>query len=83
MVVTNSIYIPLKVISKFNNEFRNKLSNKKENCEFIHPFKENDIIFSCGWYTSNKEYQYSRLKSSLQNIKLIYLIYDLVLVKKV
>ena len=82
MVVTNSIYIPLKVISKFNNEFRNRLSNKKENCEFIHPFKENDIIFSCGWYTSNKEYQYSRLKSSLQNIKLIYLVYDLVLVKK-
>ena len=29
MVVTNSIYIPLKVISKFNNEFRNRLSNKK------------------------------------------------------
>ena len=82
IIITNLIYIPLKIISKFNNGFRNRLSNKKESCEFIHPFKENDIIFSCGWHTSNKEYQYSRLKSSLGNIKLIYLIYDLMLVKK-
>ena len=82
ILITNSIYIPLKVISKFRNEVRNKLFYKKENYEFVHPFKENDIIFSCGWYTSNKEYQYSRLKSSLGNIKLIYLVYDLVLVKK-
>ena len=82
ILITNSIYIPLKVISKFRNKVRNKSFYKKENYEFIHPFKENDIIFSCGWYTSNKEYQYSRLKSSLGNIKLIYLVYDLVLVKK-
>ena len=58
ILITNSIYIPLKVISKFRNEVRNKLFYKKENYEFVHPFKENDIIFSCGWYTSNKEYQY-------------------------
>ena len=82
ILIMNTIYIPLKVISKLRNEVRNKLFYKKENYEFIHPFKENDIIFSCGWHTSNKEYQYSRLKSSLVNIKIIYLIYDLMLVKK-
>ncbi len=82
MIITNLIYIPLKIISKIYNGFRNRLSNKKENCEFIYPFKEDDIIFSCGWYTSNKEYQYSRIKSLLGNIKLIYLIYDLTIVKK-
>ncbi|WP_369715823.1 glycosyltransferase [Leptotrichia sp. HSP-536] len=82
IIIINLIYIPLKIISKFNNGFRNKLINKKDNYEFTHPFKEGDIIFSCGWYTSNKEYQYSRLKSLLGNIKLIYLIYDLITVKK-
>jgi len=82
IIITNLIYIPLKIISKFNNGFRNKLINKKDNYEFTHPFKEGDIIFSCGWYTSNKEHQYSRLKSALRNIKLIYLVYDLMLVKK-
>ena len=82
VIITNLIYIPLKIISKFSNEFRTKVIHRKEKYEFVHPFEKDDIIFSCGWLTSNKEYQYSRLKASLRNIKLIYLVYDLVLVKK-
>lgn len=51
------------------------------NKDFTYPFGENDIIFSCGWYTSNKEHLFSKLKSLTHNISLVYLVYDIIPIK--
>lgn len=80
---TAIIYKPLQMYSRIcASNKRTKVSGTLVEEKFKYPFKEGDIVFSCGWYTSNKEYQYSKVKSELRNILLIYMVYDLMLVKK-
>lgn len=50
--------------------------------KFSYPFSEKDTIFSCGFFGSNKEEQFSELKAKMRSIKIGYLIYDLFYVKK-
>ena len=47
-----------------------------------HPYRDGDIVYSCGWLGTNKEQFFSRIKTQLQNFRLVYTIYDLVLVKE-
>lgn len=47
---------------------------------FQYPYKEGDIILSAGWYGTDKEEVFSKIKGQLHGLKLVYLIYDLVLV---
>ena len=46
---------------------------------FSYPYGENDIVFSCGWYTSGKESAFSRVKYELRHFTLVYLVYDIIL----
>ncbi len=47
-----------------------------------HPFQEGDTVFSCGWMHSGKEEAFELVKQKLQNIALIYLIYDVILLRE-
>lgn len=49
--------------------------------KLLHPYAEDDVIFSCGWLGSKKEDNFSQLKRDIPSITLIYTIFDLVLVK--
>lgn len=60
-------------ISKENN------AAKAEPVPFSYPYEEGDILFSCGWFTSEKEWAFSRIKYELHSFTLIYLIYDIIL----
>lgn len=46
-----------------------------------HPFSGGDSVFCCGWYLSGKEAAYSAVKRSVPDLRLNFLVYDLVLVK--
>ncbi|WP_026655846.1 glycosyltransferase [Butyrivibrio sp. AE3003] len=54
----------------------------KENIGVLkYPFNDGDIIFSCGWFGSGKEEFLEKVKVE-KEIKIVYLIYDLILVKE-
>ena len=77
VVRTNSKrYKRTKELTKAHN-FKQVDTNK----EYKYPYNDNDVIFSCGWYTSNKEYMFSKVKSQTRNISLVYLVYDIIPVK--
>lgn len=84
-------FLPLKVASATRMFFvrlknRNSLKSYRERelkCkEFSYPFEDGDLIFSAGYFTSDKEVYFTKLKNELHHISLVYLIYDFVLVKK-
>lgn len=80
-------YRALKATSVANAKRKQKKVGKISNSihkvqEFAYPFKEGDVIFSGGFFGSNKENQFSKLKSRMRNIKIGYLVYDLFYVKK-
>lgn len=49
---------------------------------FRYPYRSGDVIFSCGWMESRKEEFFSKLKNEVAQISLIYLVYDIVLIKE-
>lgn len=53
--------------------------NRDDHKSFKHPFDEGDVIFSCGWFGSGKEEAFEKIKTDKKNIKVIYLIYDMIL----
>ncbi|MDO4162748.1 MAG: hypothetical protein Q4D80_07100, partial [Pseudomonadota bacterium] len=65
--------------------FRNKRRHRDMSIpkkEFIiFPYQDGDVVYSCGWFGTNKELFFERVKSLLPNLKLVYTIYDLVMVK--
>ncbi len=77
----NCVYLPLKICSKIRMKTKKRSQEVVRKKKFYHPFKEGDIIFSCGWYNNNNNYYHLKVKSLVKNITLCYLIYDLVLVK--
>ena len=52
-----------------------------KDCYIIYPYHDNDIVFSCGWINTNKENLYSKVLQQVQNLRLIYTIYDICLIK--
>ena len=48
---------------------------------FSYPFKDGDVVFSCGWMYSGKEEAFERVKSKCK-IFLSYLIYDIILIRE-
>lgn len=54
----------------------------EDESSFQHPFEKGDVFISCGWYDSNKEEPLVAVKEGIEEFKIIYLIYDLVLVNK-
>lgn len=49
--------------------------------KFTYPYASGDVIFSCGWYDTAKEELFTLLKEKVDNIKIGYLIYDLVILQ--
>lgn len=47
----------------------------------IYPYQDGDVIYSCGWFGTEKEKFFNRISNYLPNLKLVYTIYDLVMVK--
>lgn len=47
-----------------------------------HPYAPGDVIFSCGWFGSRKEEFFNIVKNQVPDIKIGYLIYDLVMLRK-
>lgn len=47
-----------------------------------HPFEESDTVFSCGWMHSGKEEAFEQVKQDVKNLILVYLIYDIILLRK-
>ncbi|WP_395546961.1 MULTISPECIES: glycosyltransferase [unclassified Lacrimispora] len=79
------IFLPISFASRLRALIKKINRNKrpaKEQKKFSHPYGENDIIFSCGWFESSKEYFFSKLKSENNNIGLVYLVYDIILIKE-
>lgn len=84
------IYKPLRKLSiyranyKFNKSCKLNITNSDTNMNHKteYPFKNGDVVFSCGWFGSNKEAAFSKVKSELNDLKLAYLIYDIIILKK-
>lgn len=91
-LVGGLIYLPVKTGSvirvhyKKGKERRRIQFEEKEKSrkvtEFSYPYKENDMLLSVGWYTSGKEMMFSKVKAQLKNFYLVYLVYDIILIKK-
>lgn len=81
--------IPLKCISKVYVSCRN-FGKKRDNEPgveaelqvFSHPFTDGDTVFSCGWMTGGKEACFEKVKQLLPNLFLVYLIYDIILIRE-
>lgn len=82
---------PLKVVSTLRwgmlckrMERENAAAVEKPNTQtdFSCPFSDEDTIFSCGWIYSGKEAEFERIKQKLPNLFLVYLIYDIILIRE-
>ena len=74
------VYKGIKKIKSCSNAF--KSTQRKVHIEkFEHPYKNGDIVFSCGWINSEKERCFSRVLNE-NSINIIYLIYDIIIAKK-
>ena len=49
---------------------------------FSHPFTDGDTVFSCGWIDSGKEAGFEKVKQELPDLKLVYLVYDIILIRE-
>ncbi|MBR2011906.1 MAG: glycosyltransferase [Alphaproteobacteria bacterium] len=58
-----------------------KPRNISRNRYLTYPYSDGDVVYSCGWFGTRKEEFYSRIRSRLQDFKLVYTIYDLVMIK--
>ena len=56
--------------------------NVPKNQYIKYPYKKGDMLFSCGGLGTEKENFYSIVQDKLQDFKLVYTIYDLVMIKE-
>lgn len=47
-----------------------------------YPFGDGDTVFSCGWIYSGKETAFETVKREVPALKLVYLIYDIILIQE-
>lgn len=64
-----------KLLYKYKRHKRNRSIPRNE--FFIYPFKNGDVIYSCGWIHAEKERCFEKLKFCLPDIKLAFTVYDL------
>ena len=80
-----------RLIKKIETKISNKIFRFKRhyikphdiprNLYTLYPYKNGDVVYSCGWFGTNKEEFYTRIKNQLKDFKLVYTIYDLVMIK--
>lgn len=83
-------FLPVSIVSRLRAQMKKLMLRSvkqdkaviQKEAKFNYPYTEGDIVFSCGWYTSNKEYLFSKVKSELRNFYLVYLVYDIILIKE-
>lgn len=46
-----------------------------------NPYKNGDTVYSCGWYGSDKEKKFEAIKKFYPDLKLVYTVYDLAMLK--
>lgn len=65
----------------YKKQFRKcpKGTSKKE--FIIWPYKSGDVVYSCGWYGTNKERFFSKVKKADPNVQLVYTVYDLAMLQ--
>ena len=51
-------------------------------CKILHPYNNGDVVFSCGWFGSKKEDFFSKVKASLPGLKIVYMVYDIIMIKE-
>lgn len=88
----NLLGIPLKCISRIRSYFwkrkaaaestKAQQATVEEQVEFSYPFADGDTVFSCGWIYSGKEAGFEKVKQELPNLFLVYLIYDIILIRE-
>lgn len=77
-----SQYVTRKIDSRLFRFYRTKRNKSVSKKSFIiYPYKNGDVVFSCGWYGTKKEEYFSRVCALLPSLKLVYTIYDLCMVK--
>ena len=74
------VYKGIKKIKFYSNSF-NSSRRKVHTKNFEHPYKNGDIVFSCGWINSEKERCFSEVLDET-SINIVYLIYDIIIAKK-
>ncbi|MBR2136830.1 MAG: glycosyltransferase [Alphaproteobacteria bacterium] len=47
----------------------------------IWPYKDGDVVFSCGWLGTARESHFGKVKTALPNLKLVYTVYDLAILQ--
>ena len=55
---------------------RHKLDKPLRSSYVETPYNDGDTVFSCGWYGSKKEEFFNKLKEAKPSLKLVYTIYD-------
>lgn len=59
-----------------------QMTGQKQRADsFSHPFRPDDLIFSCGWVNSGKEEGFEKVKKAMPSVFIIYLIYDIILIR--
>lgn len=84
------ILLPLKAASMTRMAFIRSKGGKENAKEIVsdlkkHPFTDDCMLFSAGWFSSKgiiKEKLLSQIKNELPNFRIIYLVYDLVLINE-
>lgn len=60
----------------------NRIFGNGKRVTVTHPYADGDTVFACGWFGSKKEEFFSNIKQELPNLKLVYMIYDIVMLKE-
>lgn len=60
-----------------------QMTGQKQRADsFSHPFRPDDLIFSCGWLYSGKEEGFEKVKRELPSVFITYLVYDIILIRE-
>ena len=83
----NIIAAPLKKLSLWRAHHiaakaQRESAKESHSPNFSHPFREGDLIFSCGWMYSGKEAGFEKIKSELPSVFITYLVYDIILIRE-
>ena len=70
-------------VRKLSSKRKQKVCSLTEKDSGDRPiFDQDDVLFSCGWMYSGKEGYIETIRSSGIDLKVVYLIYDIIIIKK-
>ena len=91
-LVAMLLYLPIRALSalmlffrkhrRADNSSQGQTVSANMNQKLSHPYQSGDLVFSCGWMDTQKEHFFSIIKAEKENFTLVYLIYDLILLRE-